>query len=435
MAKPKRVKIEKNIYKIEGSSDLLVRVTVRDPRRRTPLDTERISAGDSIKAARILRDQLREELNRIARGDVDQGLNILFRDFCATRIERRQATGDIGSNSTLKKLKGQLKHVLPMWGDFYLDKISRDAVERWHAGLCRIARGEQHQGRRFSPHTVRGWWTAFRAVMTYWAQTFGKIDPANGIDCISLDGHVTYSLEEPNSLAVIGEVAAFMAATRRIAPDHEARFALGILTSRRPCELRPLRRKGPNADINWQTGVIQIRRSQTLGEPMQGTKTKETFSIGLPPALLAVLKAHADKLDRDGDQTELLFPGARGAAYESDQVLTKVLPEICKAAGIGKELTAYFMRRTFHDLMRRAGISDLLVKSMGGHSIAPIPGVTNRKTLAMVYSTIRPSEQAEAIEAMAKLCGMFEATDPSGSAGVAAQPEDAAFVADLREAA
>jgi len=422
-------KVGKNIWKVHGG--FIVRATVKNPNRRWPLDTERFVATTSKKEAIAAQRNLRDELSHTVRGDVDQGLNILFRTFCATRIERRVATGDISSNATLKKVNAQLKHVLSIWGDFYLDRVSRDAVESWYAELCRIARGEQYKGRKYSPWTVRGWWAAFRAVMTQYAQTYGRIDPAQGMDNISLDGHVTYTLAESCSLT-LDEIPSFMRATRKIAPDHLARFSFGMLTSRRSAELRPLRRRGPDADINWETGVILIRRSHTIGEPKRGTKTGETFSIGLPRCLLDVLREHADRLDREGDTSDLLFPG-RGGRYESDKALDQVLPEICKEAGISKKLTSKFMRRTFHDLMRAAGISDLLVKSMGGHSIVHIPGAT-RKTLAALYSTIKPAEQAAAIEKMARLCGVFDGDGPTLVRGVSAQPE-VAFDCDLKEAA
>jgi hypothetical protein len=63
---------------------------------------------------------------------------------------------------------------------------------------------------------------------------------------------------------------------------------------------------------------------------------------------------------------------------------------------------------------------------MGGHPLSPL-GVTG-STLAVLYSTVPPAEQARAIERMAGLGGVFEAAGLAAR-GIAAEP------AEVREAA
>ena len=49
---------------------------------------------------------------------------------------------------------------------------------------------------------------------------------------------------------------------------------LGFVLGQRPSTLRPLRRKGKQADLDLARDMIQLRRSHTLGdEVMEATKT------------------------------------------------------------------------------------------------------------------------------------------------------------------
>lgn len=60
--------------------------------------------------------------------------------------------------------------------------------------------------------------------------------------------HATYTEEEPNALTP-EEVPAFLAMMRELYPQHYAMTFLGLVTGLRPSTLRPLRRRGPEADV------------------------------------------------------------------------------------------------------------------------------------------------------------------------------------------
>lgn len=60
--------------------------------------------------------------------------------------------------------------------------------------------------------------------------------------------------------------------------------------------MRPLRRKGPSADVLWDTGVVLARRSQTRGDEIRETTNNATrFRVTLPADVMAVLRWHADR--------------------------------------------------------------------------------------------------------------------------------------------
>ncbi len=86
-------------------------------------------------------------------------------------------------------------------------------------------------------------------------------------------------------------------------PDHCAFAFLGFTTGLRPSSLRPLRWRGPEADVKWDEGKLLVRRSHTKGsEVMDATKTDRDQRIDLDPEQLAVLRWHLERLDRGNEQ-------------------------------------------------------------------------------------------------------------------------------------
>ena len=57
--------------------------------------------------------------------------------------------------------------------------------------------------------------------------------------------------EEPNAL-LPEEVAPFMSRFKAEHPEHFAMVYLGLITGLRPSSLRPLRRRGEEADVLWE---------------------------------------------------------------------------------------------------------------------------------------------------------------------------------------
>src|SRR5581483_893839 len=97
--------------------------------------------------------------------------------------------------------------------------------------------------------------------------------------------------------------------------EHYAMVYLGLITGLRPSSLRPLRRRGDEADVLWERGRILVRRSHTLhDEVMRCTKQKRRYAIDLPPEAMAVLKWHVETQLKTPEQqdSDLLFPATTG---------------------------------------------------------------------------------------------------------------------------
>jgi integrase len=84
------------------------------------------------------------------------------------------------------------------------------------------------------------------------------------------------------------------------------------------------------------------------------------------------------------DVGTLRFPGSIWKAWQA----------CLKEAGIAGRFTVHGLRRTFHDLARRAGVDALVTKSLTGH-------VTEK--MREHYSTVGLDEKRSALSAVVKL--------------------------------
>jgi integrase len=206
--------------------------------------------------------------------------------------------------------------------------------------------------------------------------------------------HPTYTEEEPNALTV-EETRAFLACMQGDFPQHFAMTYLGFATGLRPSSLRPLRRTGATPDVLWDQGVLLVRRSHTIGEVMETTKTGLRQRITLPPELMTVLRWHVDTqlLTTEQQASDLLFPREDGD-FRTESSLKKAFAMCTALIGVKKNITPRAMRRTFNDMARAAKVESLVTKSISGH-------LTDR--MKDHYSTVSPIEQRESIGRVLRL--------------------------------
>ena len=137
--------------------------------------------------------------------------------------------------------------------------------------------------------------------------------------------------------------------------------------------LRPLRRAGVTPDVDFDEGILLVRRSHTEGdEVMARTKTKIRRRITLPPVLVDILRWHVDtQLTTDAmpDESELLFPAEDGG-FRSRSALKKPFVSVASAIGLKKHVSPKAMRRTFQDLARAAEVKDIVTRAISANAAA-----------------------------------------------------------------
>ncbi len=375
------------VWKAEGGG-WYVRARTRDPRTQKRREVSRYLAVASAKEAY---DWLQEQLRLIGSGQDQQAQQRMrFSEFAASLLESKIEAREILSAAGRLKWAGVLEHhILPTFGDYFCDQISNRDLQGWRRALAQLV----HKG-EYSPVTVNGWIAVMKVAIKAMASELQlDRDPAALLEPLPTTGHRSYTPEAPNSVKP-EDVPRFLEAMARLHRGHHAMTVLGFLTGLRPSSLRPLRRRGPHADVLWESGHLLVRRSQTHGrEVMEATKTKKDQRIALPAWIVAVLAQHVAELRGVAAESDLLFPSKRGG-FRSRSCLDKPFDAVRREVGIGYRVTPRAMRRTYQDLARAAGVTDLVTRSISGHAT---------EAMQQLYSTVADGEQRSALTRVAEL--------------------------------
>ncbi|MBX3233531.1 MAG: hypothetical protein KIT84_11045 [Labilithrix sp.] len=382
----------------------VVRGRAKDPATGKLRDIARVfPTSDAATALKWLT----EEQQRVRDGVASpKSPSVRFSEFAASLFEHKVNVGDIRSAMGRNKWHYTLLRLIEAFGDHFIDRLHVSHVEAWRAEQAtRVARGE------LAPTTVNGYLAILRVVMKAARRKYQLAhDAMDGVENLDTSEHETYTEEEPNALEP-SEVAPFVAKFRELYPQHFAMLYLGLVTGLRPSTLRPIRRRGCECDVVWDTGRLYVRRSHSLGdEVMRTTKQKRRYSIDLPPEAMEVLRWHvATQLTTpEQEDSDLLFPAVTGG-FRTQKVLNVPIAEVATEIGITKHLTQRALRRTFNDLARAAQVNDLVTRSISGHLT---------EAMQRHYSSVNSAEQREALAKVIRLVDARPATaKPGGEDG------------------
>jgi hypothetical protein len=190
-------------------------------------------------------------------------------------------------------------------------------------------------------------------------------NPMEGIKTYSTRTAKTYSVEQPNALNPRTQIAEFLDRLKTRYPRWYAFTLMGFILGQRPSTLRPLRRRGPNADVDLVNKKVYIRRSHTNhgrqpGEKdlvMETTKTGNELALSSPDELVEVLKWHIAMIDASpiGQESDLLFPSPFTGRMLSHACLRTPWKNVLNEMGLSDlKLTPRAMRRTYQDLADEA---------------------------------------------------------------------------------
>lgn len=390
--------------------------------------TQAIVDVASVADAQRERDRLLDEL--WARVQGKQQRQQRFSEFAAALFERKKTDGSLNSPATIDRWVLTLtKHLLPQFGGYWCHELDKAHIEEWKAAQAKRyaepkriqvphpkkpealvwRRNPAHVG----PRTVNGW-LSILGVITKEMTAVLKLarDPMTTVSPLGTKGARTYTKEKPNALGP-ANAAGFLPTWKRLFPQHYHFVLLGSATGLRPSSLRPLRRKGPNADMLWKEGRVFVRRSHSRRQVIVDfTKTDQDQDIHVAPSVMAELEEYAKELDASEVQkvreSELLFPTKAGK-LRARSALAKPFRAVAKAMGLPYDLTPKAMRRTFNDLARASGVGDVVTRSISGHAT---------EAMQEHYSTARAEEQREATRKITeKMRGSLEQSDVGPSAG------------------
>jgi integrase len=302
-----------------------------------------------------------------------------FKDFSPLAMEERVNDGTLSTRSTRKKWARVLtNHLLEEeWALVPMNIVTHEDMAIWRADIATRGwerwiekDGERHlaaKGDRYLPSTLNTMLSIARTIWEMASLRFGFQDPMRGIRDFTKKGHRTHTVENPNQL-IEEQSPAFMRLLRMAYPQHYAYCLLMLCLGHRPSMVRPLRRKGPNADIDFKTGRLLVRRSNTEANHVEDrTKTGLDLDPVLPREILDVLAWHikTQLTTREQLESDLLFPTEEGG-YRSRSCLDKPFARICAKLEIPK-VTPKGLRRSFKGLARIVEMQAAVSQSISGH--------------------------------------------------------------------
>ena len=258
------------------------------------------------------------------------GRRMRFSEYAASLFERKVLKGEVESAKTREKWEQTLRlHLCPSLATISSEAIPRGTLRGgWRRGKKvqgrQVLAGDREQlARRFPGHLNEA------VDESGWRRTQS---PRRG----TRHQHSLHLHRGGAQLARARRGRTFPRGDPRLFPQHFGMVALGFATGLRPSMLRPLRRKGPAADVLWENKVVLIRRSQTRGDEVrEATKKTTRFRVTLPADLMAILRWHTERLPagpmRRASSCFRLRPGASGPT-----ALDKPFREVGKAIPLGK---------------------------------------------------------------------------------------------------
>ncbi len=358
------------IFRIR-SGGYLVRVRIRDPRTGKKIEKARVLPTAKLFEAQRARAELADAARRAA---LPVSSTMPFAKYAALVMRRKVDSGRLASAATREWWADTLVHLVNAFGTVPVGELTVHDVEEWKSRLAK-----RIDANELAPSTVNGWLRILRTVLERANVEFRLgINVAKSVDAFDLSTRPTYTDEAPGSLQ--DRAAEYLRLFEKKYPQHFAMVLLEVVTGLRPSSVRPLRRRGDEADVLWHDGAIRVRRSHSRRqEVMNKTKTGRSQRISLPERVIAVLRDHEalisdpprSKTSGKGPtwwspkmaDSDLLFP-ARHGGLRARSCLSKPMRDISRAMGLAFDVTPRMLRRTFKDLARMSGMSDLASKAI-----------------------------------------------------------------------
>jgi integrase len=156
--------------------------------------------------------------------------------------------------------------------------------------------------------------------------------------------------------------------------------------------------------------VIRIVRRQVRGQVGPVSRKKRApKELPLPLALAEILKEHRRWLVEKQNPSLAegwVFPSLRGK-LKTPNTLAKTWQGCLDKIGAKERFTVHGLRRTFNDLMRRAGADGIVTRALTGHVTA---GMTEH------YSTVGFDEKKAAVAGVLSLVSLPKTGDRTGDA-------------------
>jgi integrase len=325
-----------------GPGRYLARGEWKDPKTGKTREYERVIEASTTAEAARLRDAIRLEL---AEGQTPRGKTTV-RDFAESWLRSKLPGLRPSTRSHYATMLGS--HIVPAFGDFYIDAVTRDDVIAWR---------DRQVG---EPASING---RLRVLRTLYGDAAADLHIPNPTARVSAIRDVRD--ENDHKVLAAAELRALLE-QMRLRTDEPHWYALALTlatTGMRFGEASALKWD----DIDEAEHVIRVRRAHWHGH-VDLPKTNSTRTVPLAPELAAALKVHRRHLVRaqaPGLPDGWVFPSATGGLSQPS-VLRKPMAAAAAAAKLKPRPSAHWFRHTLNDLLRRATTGEVQ-RSITGH--------------------------------------------------------------------
>jgi integrase len=315
-----------------------------------------------------------------------------FRAFADAWLSRRKKNLQ---PSTYDRYLHDVAHLNLTFGEWWVDAVDYDAIERWQAEAP------------YAPPTVNGWHRTMRLILDGAVRRgLLRTNPARELPVLA-EGRTKGARGTALSA---GELKAFVAAISDVeGVSSDVARAMHVLAWT-GCRI------GEVIALRWDDivhGEFHIERSVWRGHE-KTTKTDDPRRITIVAPLLAIIEEQRRWLlteQHPGLASGLIFPAAptqaaAGASrrakagrgeetlwFRSQSTLQEAVRAVCQAAGTPR-VTPHSLRRTFEDLLREAGVEQLVRRAVAGWRSDRAQGI---------YATVRREDRDAAASAVIRL--------------------------------
>jgi integrase len=374
----------------DGDNRFLIRAWFTDP--KTGRQHKREGIATTLAAALVKKEELRgrEPAKIVSRPR--------FADFAEQWLE---AVAPTLAESTRDRYVTALAHLATRFGDHYVDAIDSRDVRSWQSEALKTA----------ARPTVNGWLRVLRQVLARALDDrLITVNPAKAVKSVTekrTGGRRGRSLTVP-------ELRRFLLATdelKQSAKEERKKIGTDVIRMILVLVWSGMRR-GEMFALKWSDydgTELAIERSVYRGNE-KATKTDDPRRVAVSGPLKSILDEQREWLratKHQGQESGLVFPAspkhawARAAKkeelevrwYRSASCLDKPLRKIVMAAGV-PEISPHSFRRTWENLLRLAGVDELVRRSLAGW---------RSEDAQEIYAGVAADERTAAVNSVAKL--------------------------------
>lgn len=359
--------------------------------RKTGRRRKREGIAGSFEDAVVLRRRFRVEV------DLEPPTRMRLGDFAPRWLAGKKR--DL-AESTVERYVGSLAHICERFGDYWIDAIDPGDIEDWLEESLRWPR---------APATVNGWLRVLRCLFDGAIRARLRLDNPARLVRARKEGRTAGARGRALSADQLGR---FLRAARSL--GQSGRIPIDAARILQVIAWTGMRR-GEALALMWSDVIddeLHVVRAISRGK-LKTTKTDDPRIVGMPQALKGLLKAQRAWLSTQEHPCEaFIFPASPSLAMRrarrlgSDPIWIKPESSLRKplrdvvAEGELPAITIHSLRRTYENLLRRAGVDEQVRRTMAGW----------RSTATQaIYAGVDAAERLQAAEALADLLQSREA--------------------------